>query len=105
MGNINRLIAVLVTFHGIAAAAVAGERATEYVDRVVSGKFRPTAKNVGLKPLPIDRVVSAVDAAESSHGQDMAMWRSDPAGPQGPMQVPDHKGRCRFRTTRADAGY
>lgn len=35
----------------------------------------------------LDRVASAVDAAESSHGEDMAMWRPDPSGPQGPMQV------------------
>ena len=27
------------------------------------------------------------DGAESSHGGDMAMWRPDPSGPQGPMQV------------------
>jgi len=35
----------------------------------------------------LDRVAAAVDAAESSHGTDRAMWRPDPAGPQGPMQV------------------
>jgi Transglycosylase SLT domain len=36
---------------------------------------------------PLDRVADAVDGAESSHGSDPAMWRDDPAGPQGPMQV------------------
>jgi hypothetical protein len=35
----------------------------------------------------LDRVAYAVDGAESSHGRTQAMWRSDPAGPQGPMQV------------------
>jgi hypothetical protein len=35
----------------------------------------------------LDRVAGAVDGAESSHGQDLAMWRPDPSGPQGPMQV------------------
>jgi Transglycosylase SLT domain len=35
----------------------------------------------------LDRVASAVDGAESSHGEDSAMWRPDPSGPQGPMQV------------------
>jgi hypothetical protein len=35
----------------------------------------------------LDRVVAAVDAAESSHGEDLAMWRPDPSGPQGPMQI------------------
>ncbi len=36
---------------------------------------------------PLDRVAYAVDGAESSHGADQAMWRADPVGPQGPMQV------------------
>jgi len=35
----------------------------------------------------LDRVAAAVDGAESSHGKDIAMWRPDPSGPQGPMQV------------------
>src|SRR6267154_3599362 len=35
----------------------------------------------------LDRVTYAVDGAESSHGKDPSMWRPDPAGPQGPMQV------------------
>jgi Transglycosylase SLT domain len=37
--------------------------------------------------LDLDRVAFAVDGAESSHGTDPGMWRPDPAGPQGPMQV------------------
>jgi hypothetical protein len=32
-------------------------------------------------------VAIAVDGAESSHGEDMRMWRPEPSGPQGPMQV------------------
>src|SRR5579875_613663 len=36
---------------------------------------------------PLNRVAFAVDGAESSHGADAAMWRPDPAGPEGPMQV------------------
>ena len=35
----------------------------------------------------LDRIVYAVDGAESSHGSDPRMWRPDPDGPQGPMQV------------------
>jgi hypothetical protein len=35
----------------------------------------------------LDRIAYAVDGAESSHGKNPAMWRLDPAGPQGPMQV------------------
>jgi hypothetical protein len=87
MGNINWLIATLLAFQGIAAAALAGEQANGHADRVVSGKLRPAPKGASLAAAPIDRVVTAVDAAESSHGRDMAMWRPDPTGPQGPMQV------------------
>jgi len=36
---------------------------------------------------PLNRVATAVDGAESSHGEDIGMWRPDPSGPQGPMQV------------------
>jgi Transglycosylase SLT domain len=35
----------------------------------------------------LDRVAFAVDGAESSHGADLSMWRAEPTGPQGPMQV------------------
>jgi hypothetical protein len=35
----------------------------------------------------LDRVAFAVDGAESGHGSNLAMWRDDLAGPQGPMQV------------------
>jgi Transglycosylase SLT domain len=35
----------------------------------------------------LDRVAFAVDGAESSHGADLGMWRPEPNGPQGPMQV------------------
>jgi hypothetical protein len=35
----------------------------------------------------LDRVAFAVDGAESAHGIDARMWRPEPGGPQGPMQV------------------
>jgi hypothetical protein len=35
----------------------------------------------------LDRVAFAVDGAESSHAADLRMWRVEPSGPQGPMQV------------------
>lgn len=35
----------------------------------------------------LDRLAVAVEGAESSHGADPQMWRPDPDGPQGPMQV------------------
>jgi Transglycosylase SLT domain len=66
---------VLILSQLIAASAVAGSR--------------KTAHAVGSPPVsnPLDRVAFAVDGAESSHGADEAMWRADPTGPQGPMQV------------------
>ena len=39
--------------------------------------------NVGA----LDYIAFAVDGAESSHGSDRNMWRPEPDGPQGPMQV------------------
>lgn len=33
------------------------------------------------------RIAAAVDGAESDYGTNPAMWRADPLGPQGPMQV------------------
>jgi hypothetical protein len=35
----------------------------------------------------LDRIAFAVDGVESSHGRNPLMWRADPDGPQGPMQV------------------
>jgi Transglycosylase SLT domain len=35
----------------------------------------------------LDHIANAVDGAESSHGQDLGMWRPDLSGPQGPMQI------------------
>lgn len=35
----------------------------------------------------LDRIAYGVDGAESSHGGDPGMWRREPDGPQGPMQV------------------
>ena len=35
----------------------------------------------------LDRIAFAVEGAESRHGADLRMWRPEPDGPQGPMQV------------------
>jgi len=35
----------------------------------------------------LDRIAFAVDGVESRHGADLRMWRPEPLGPQGPMQV------------------
>jgi transglycosylase-like protein with SLT domain len=45
------------------------------------------AENRTARAIELDRVVYAVDGAESSHGRDPKMWRSNPIAPQGPMQV------------------
>jgi len=91
MGYINRLIAVVFALQAVAVGVVAGERAGCCDDRMLSAQpvrsVRPMTKGPGVAGTPIDRVANAVDGAESSHGQDKAMWRPDPVGPQGPMQV------------------
>lgn len=66
---------ILLLSQLIAASTLAGERKS----------LRAAAAPPAIKPL--DRVAFAVDGAESSHGADEGMWRADPAGPQGPMQV------------------
>jgi hypothetical protein len=58
----------------IATSTFAGERKPPHAAKPAPGN-------------PLDRVAFAVDGAESSHGADEGMWRADPIGPQGPMQV------------------
>jgi len=59
----------------------------------ISGAMSTAAGNGGMGALVpgggavLDRVAFAVDGAESSHGADARMWRSEPDAPQGPMQV------------------
>ena len=60
------------------AAAVSGT--TGIAQRAI----KATRPSVGTT---LDRVAYAVDGAESSHGEDLTMWRPDPDAPQGPMQV------------------
>jgi hypothetical protein len=90
MGYTKWLITALLATQAITADAIGGERAGLRDASAVRGKLahpgRPAAKNAD-PAAPLDRVASAVDGAESSHGSDMAMWRPDPSGPQGPMQV------------------
>jgi len=62
-----RSLFVLVVALSLGSAAHAGE----------GGELTPE----------LDRIARAVHGAESSHGKDPRMWRSDVAGPQGPMQV------------------
>lgn len=48
-----------------------------------AGGTTPMRSGTGV----LDRVSSAVEGAESSHGADPRMWRPELEGPQGPMQV------------------
>ena len=59
------------------SVAVSGASSGQGVIRGAQPNISPT----------LDRVAYAVDGAESSHGEDLTMWRPDPSGPQGPMQV------------------
>lgn len=52
-----------------------------------AGKKPAHGGSTPIAASPLDRVTYAVDGAESSHGSDQGMWRLDPEGPQGPMQV------------------
>src|ERR1043166_3912544 len=52
----------------------------------VAGEVTPSRRE-------LDRIAYAVDGAESSHGTNPAMWRPNPAGPQGPMQVSEKAAR------------
>jgi hypothetical protein len=84
------LIALLVA--PTISVAQAGERASLTDPNVaVSGARNSSQRTIkGLRTnigATLDRIAYAVDGAESSHGADLAMWRSDPSGPQGPMQV------------------
>jgi len=55
-------------------------------------EFRPPTETALFEALlakasDLDRIAVAVEGAESSHGADPLMWRPEPDGPQGPMQV------------------
>jgi Transglycosylase SLT domain len=79
------LIIVLLASQAATTTALAGERASLREPVAISrqkdgGRRMKTAT-------PLERIATAVDDAESSHGEDIGMWRPDPSGPQGPMQV------------------
>jgi Transglycosylase SLT domain len=85
------ILALLVNQFAMVAAA-AGELTNHRERMALSGNIRAghlaTTKAAAMSPpAPLDRVANAVDGAESSFGHDLGMWRSDPSGPQGPMQV------------------
>jgi hypothetical protein len=83
------LIIAMSVGPAIAATAVAGDRMNSFTRSEPGGQkhWERQATTKSPPAAPLDQVVEAVDGAESSHGSDMAMWRPDPSGPQGPMQV------------------
>jgi Transglycosylase SLT domain len=91
MCHAKSLMIALLAAQMVAAAAIAGDRTSLRDPPVFPGKQQhsgqPAIKDIPPRATPLDRVAIAVDGAESSHGADMAMWRPDPSGPQGPMQV------------------
>lgn len=87
-------LAILVMFSFVSAAVCAGAAeskqladASGVVNRPKHQSTRAVKKPRPNVPTPLDRVAHAVDGAESSHGEDPGMWRPEPTGPQGPMQV------------------
>src|SRR5579871_2542547 len=67
-------VGLAVTLLTLAPAMAGGQKSAKHAAKTAESS-------------PLNRVAFAVDGAESSHGADAAMWRPDPAGPEGPMQV------------------
>src|SRR6185437_82073 len=87
-----RLLIIGLLACQVAAPGIAAERTSrgEAPAARTGGKAAgdPATKAArAAEPVPLDRVALAVDGAESSDGRDLAMWRAEPSGPQGPMQV------------------
>jgi Transglycosylase SLT domain len=88
VGFAKSLVFVSFVSQVIVSTAVAGEPTGSSDDAATQKHSSHYAvKQARTAVTPLDRVASAVDGAESSHGTDLAMWRPDPSGPQGPMQV------------------
>src|SRR6516164_5244865 len=110
MGCVRPAIIALLVSQAITAAGIAGERTTPRGGSPAINaptKLAPstTKESRARATAPLDRVATAVDGAESSYGKDMAMWRPNPSGPQGPMQVSeaaamDVGGGDRFELTQ-----
>src|SRR5438105_1957352 len=91
MRYVQSLIIVLLTNHAAMTAAAADERTILRRPAAIFGQkhsAQQATQDARMMPVrSLDRVATAVDGAESSHGKDIGMWRPDPSGPQGPMQV------------------
>ncbi len=75
---------------GAALILILGFEASDHGAAAQANRYSPAEAAIGLDrggATVLDRVAVAVDGVESGHGTDPKMWRSDPNGPQGPMQV------------------
>jgi hypothetical protein len=77
-----------ITFSGAVPTGVTIVRGTGMASAPVA-----LAPPVPANALDFERIAHAVHGAESSHGADLRMWRPDPDGPQGPMQVSEAAAR------------
>src|SRR5690242_9448652 len=92
MVYIQSLVIVFLASQASIATVVAGERTTlresaPFSTQKYVGQHHAAKDATKRTATPLDRVATAVDGAESSHGKDIGTWRPDPLGPQGPMQV------------------
>jgi hypothetical protein len=92
MNGCTRFVLIALLVAPTISVAKAGEGASlTDPNAAVSGTKSSGQRSIkGLRTnvsTTLDRIVYAVDGAESSHGADLTMWRADPSGPQGPMQV------------------
>ena len=87
-----RIIFAVLVSHTLATTVIAQDHAvsphaTKAPNRVGRSGPKPNRVSHPSASTALDRVTFAIDGAESSHGADIAMWRPNPSGPQGPMQV------------------
>jgi hypothetical protein len=92
MNGCTRFVLIALSVTPTMSVAQAGERApiTDPNAAVSGARSSGQLTIKGLRTnmsTMLDRIAYAVDGAESSHGADLTMWRSEPSGPQGPMQV------------------
>jgi hypothetical protein len=87
LGYTKSLIIAIIACQAVTTAMAGERRILRSMSAAVSGTKSTSQDGRVTMGAPLDRVAVAVDGAESSHGTDMGMWRPDPSGPQGPMQV------------------
>ena len=76
MVNVRSLLIALFASQATTATAIAGERMTLPEPAAASAqKDAGQSKDARIKAAaPLDRVATAVEGAESSHGKDIGMW-------------------------------